>query len=808
MHKKTVLAALLLTAVTSITAEGKSYVSTWHTTENADSVHYETTSKAVTIYGVYKDLDRLKSQPLASSIFDSGMLSRLNLRDLRDISGYTPSFIMPDYGSRLTSSMYLRGIGSRVNSPSVAVYFDDMPLLGKAGLNFHAYRLAAVAVQRGAQGTLYGQNSEGGLVRMETRKPYDNSTELLLGAGNGGSVRSEFSFNRRNNSRFGWGFSGFYNHRDGFFTNSTTGEKADLTNEGGARLNLLWTPGIHFRLDWLTDAQFVEQQGFPYGLLNTETGLTADPANNLPNSYRRLMVNNRLRLSFRLKKLELTSVSSYQYLNDDMRMDQDYLAADFMHLRQRQLQQAVSQELVGNAQVTARWRQLTGVFGSYQWLKTDAPVFFDSEMNNMLSGTIQRSMYNAMVASFKGRFMQQGMPAAQAQAAAEAAIQKAGGVNVNVNLAPVPGIFRTPQLNLAAYHESNIKLSESLKATLGLRYDFTRVAIDYNTQAAMTTSVKVMGRAQSVTLQSLLDDNTHTTFNELLPKVGLTYSFGSKKQSNVYAAVSKGYRAGGYNIQMFSDILTSQLNAHSAQRADYVIPHTTEEYDRINRTIAYKPEVSWNYEVGTHTYFVNGMYVDLSAYYMTVANQQLSVMAGNYGFGRMMVNAGKSQSCGVELAVGGTHFDKRLTWGATYSFTRATFKNYTDSLRAEGKLVQVDYKGKYVPYVPQHTASVFMDYTFPFACPCLQSIVVGVNATGAGRIYWDEANTASQPFYTLVGAHADVNFAHTTVSLWGRNLTNTRFNTFAVQSGAAGTPLFFAQQGLPLQWGVDLKWRF
>lgn len=45
---------------------------------------------------------------------------------------------------------------------------------------------------------------------------------------------------------------------------------------------------------------------------------------------------------------------------------------------------------------------------------------------------------------------------------------------------------------------------------------------------------------------------------------------------------------------------------------------------------------------------------------MQVRNQQLSVMAGTYGFGRMMVNAGKSHSCGIEAALKGQAFDGAL----------------------------------------------------------------------------------------------------------------------------------------------------
>jgi hypothetical protein len=99
----------------------------------------------------------------------------------------------------------------------------------------------------------------------------------------------------------------------------------------------------------------------------------------------------------------------------------------------------------------------------------------------------------------------------------------------------------------------------------------------------------------------MLNRKTGDDYNQLLPKFGLSYQL-DEQGSNVYATVSKGYRAGGYNIQMFSDILQTELNANrqQAMRGNYDVPHTDEDYDRVNQTIAFKPETSWNYEVGTH----------------------------------------------------------------------------------------------------------------------------------------------------------------------------------------------------------------
>ena len=118
-----------------------------------------------------KEQTRLRLQPLSSSVFGSEQMQQLNVRDLSQLSQYVPSFSMPAYGSRLTSSMYMRGIGSRINNPAVGVYYDNIPLMSKAAFNNHFYMLDRVDILRGPQGTLYGQNTEGGLVRIYSKNP-------------------------------------------------------------------------------------------------------------------------------------------------------------------------------------------------------------------------------------------------------------------------------------------------------------------------------------------------------------------------------------------------------------------------------------------------------------------------------------------------------------------------------------------------------------------------------------------------------------------------------------------------------------
>ena len=90
----------------------------------------------------------------------------------------------------------------------------------------------------------------------------------------------------------------------------------------------------------------------------------------------------------------------------------------------------------------------------------------------------------------------------------------------------------------------------------------------------------------------------------------------------------------------------------------------------------------------------------------------------------------------------------------------------------------------------------------------LGSLTLGLNVSGQGKTWWDEANTFSQKLYAMLGAHADYDFGPVVVSLWGRNLTDTNYNTFAVSSSAAGGQRYFAQRANPLQVGLDVRMHF
>jgi len=754
----------------------------------------------VVVVSQSKEFQKLRHQPISSTVLTSSELAGLGIHGLRHLSEYVPSFVMPEYGSRYTSSIYVRGIGSRVNSPSLGIYLDDIPLVSKSAFNAYNYETDRVDVLRGPQGTLYGINTEGGLLRQYTKNPMNyQGTDLRLGIGTHLARRAELAHYHQFSDRAALSLAAFYDGQNGFLRNQTTDERADEANEAGGRLRLVLQPMRRLTVNLLADYQWVRQNGFAYGLLDMDNEKADEPSTNRQGNYRRNMLNTGLSLKYKGDWADVSYALSWQFLKDDMLMDIDYRPADYMHLEQAQLQNAITHELVLKSHQMGIWQGTTGVFFSHQWLKTDAPVYFDPAMNSFLSQTIQDYAFYGMLNSMAARM---GMDAAKAT------IERAGGCHITMDVETIPGLFRTPQTNYAFFHESNLKLTDRLTATLGLRYDLTQTALEYATSATAHLDESVMGVNVVANVRSLLERNEETAFEQWLPKVGLTWKIDSRG-SNIYANVSKGYRAGGFNFQMFSDILQSELQG-AAQRArgDVELTHSDADYANIRETISYEPEESWNYEAGTHLNLLDGLHLDLAGYYMQIRNQQLSVFASQYGFGRMMVNAGRSYSCGVEATLRGSALDNRLTWTAAYGYTHAVFNDYTDSTQVAGKTEAVDYHDKRVPFVPEHTLSAMADYRFDIGGNVLRSITIGANVTAQGKTWWDEANTYGQKFYALAGAHLAADLGCCQVNLWGRNLTNTNYSTFAVESNFGGQTAHFAQRGHPFQCGVDVNLHF
>ena len=104
----------------------------------------------------------------------------------------------------------------------------------------------------------------------------------------------------------------------------------------------------------------------------------------------------------------------------------------------------------------------------------------------------------------------------------------------------------------------------------------------------------------------------------------------------------------------------------------------------------------------------------------------------------------------------------------------------------------------------RHTTNVDASYTWNFDNAWANRLTLGATYTGAGRIYWTESNSASQKYYQLLSARATLQTKYCQIELWGRNITDTKYNSFYFESMSRG----FSQHGKPAQVGVDLRFHF
>ena len=119
-----------------------------------------------------KETNALKRMPTAVSILSPKMLQARQVESLSSLSGVVPNFFVPDYGSKVSTPIYIRGVGARSGSQTVSLYVDNVPIFNPSAFDFEFQDIQRIEVLRGTQGTLYGRNAIGGIVNVYTLSPY------------------------------------------------------------------------------------------------------------------------------------------------------------------------------------------------------------------------------------------------------------------------------------------------------------------------------------------------------------------------------------------------------------------------------------------------------------------------------------------------------------------------------------------------------------------------------------------------------------------------------------------------------------
>ena len=680
-------------------------------------------------------------------------LENRHISSVKELSALAPNFYQPDYGSRMTSSMYVRGFGSRIDQPVVGMNIDGVPVMNKNNYDFELFDIDRVQVVRGAQGVLYGRNTSGGAINLYTMSPLNfQGKRFTLEYGNANNIRVKASHYAATSRSFGWSVSLLYNHSDGYFLNEHTGENCDGGDNGALRLRLQWLSAGGWSIDNSLSVGYTDEGGWAYRHYNQQDNSLAPVAYNDECSYQRFNISEGLVIKRNMDWATISSTTGYQYIDDRMNLDNDFLPLDYFSMGQYQKEHSVTEELVVKVKNLRHFNLLGGLFGFFKHTSLSAPVHFKQHgIENLIVKNANENYYNHLAGERELSFVEDNFI--------------------------VGDDFLIPAFGAAAYIQGGFSY-KGFDVKAGIRFDYEYSMMDYRSSATVHYST-YKDKHDLQELNTVFKGRKAMDAFEILPSLSVSYG---GEWGNVYLSARKGFKAGGFNTQLFSDILQSKMTGELIGNDQKVNASST----------VYKPEENWTYELGTHLSLLPNGNLDIMAsfFYIDCRNQQLTAFPQGMSTGRMMSNAGRSFSCGAELGV-------RYTVGpvavdAGFGYTHAEFVEYNRG--------DVDLSGKVLPYAPRETISANVAYRIPVPRSFANFLVLNVGWNAVGRTYWNEENTLSQPFYGLLSASLVWEKGHWGASLWGKNLLNEKYNTFYFRS--IGND-FFAQ-GKPLHFGVSL----
>ena len=701
-----------------------------------------------------KQSELLREEPEASTLLDSKEIEQMGIVSMRGVSDVVPNFYMPDYGSRITSTIYVRGIGARMDQPSVGLNVDNVPFLNKDAYDFDISDIASVVMLRGPQSTLYGRNTMAGVINITTLSPMVyQGWRAFVEVGNGGRIRANVGWYHKFSQKTALSVSGDYGHLEGFFTNEYNNAKTDKENSFALRSKFQYNPALKVKIQNVAAANILRQGGYPYEYVGTGKINYNDTC-----FYRRFTFTDGVTVGYENEKFNLTSITSVQHINDNMTLDQDFLPESYFTLTQKKKETSVTEEVVFKGMAAkGNYKWIAGALGFYKHLDMDAPVTFkDVGIRKLIEDHLNQAVPDYPIVWDSRVF-------------------------------PLNSKFEIPTKGFAIYHESEYKLG-NWDFSAGIRFDYERSDLNYRSfcHTGYTTFHKVDDTYEVYRHGEInIDDKGHLkkNFFTVLPKVAVVYRLNNGL-GNVYAKVSKGYKAGGFNTQMFSDVLQQRLMRIMGIGAQY----------DVDDVVSYKPEQSWNYEAGSHLDFTRiGLSMEITAFYIDCRDQQLTMFPDGTTTGRIMTNAGKTRSFGAEFS-GNLKVNPHLDFTLSYGYTNARFKEFFNGIK--------DFAGKRLPYVPSNTLFVQGTYSLNLSSKELSKLIFDLNMRGTGPIQWNEENTLTQNFYAQLGASVTWEWRNWDFKAWGRNLTNTRYHTFYFMS--MGNE--FLQRGRGVEAGVSVRW--
>jgi iron complex outermembrane recepter protein len=707
----------------------------------------------IVVTATRRDL-KLSDVPLSITALPQETLKTLGVRDSSDIAYIAPGLSVIS-GNSGSDNIAVRGVVALGSSATTAYYIDDTPIaqIGGSYFNPRYFDIERVEVLRGPQGTLFGSSAMGGAIRLITKRPNANRFE--------GAISAEGSTTKKGSESY---------IVDGVLNLPIVNDKLALRITGFYEKKAGWTraftPALSDNpLDYI--AGFDPDTGAPIPGAVAFKGITG--AGKRTGDQK--IYGGRAALLFQpIDELKMTATYHWQKFQNVGSNTADESIG--LGLKGSELRQARS--VPGLRNVNTQLANFTGEFDfgfakltsstSYEWARQTSvgdltlaflplivsqtftvprnaagqaggPALTDQKNTNFTQEVRLVSSddgpFNWIVGGFYNRnkrLQDQNFTVFGSTAATGGF----GGLIVNDSLGV--SFLDESAREISVFGEVGYEFNDKLSATFGLRRYDVKI-----TSAGTLSGLLAVLQGGSVLLPISAQDN------------GLTYKGVLKYKPNddvmLFASYTTGYRPGGTNVPSRNPLETIPPGYGSDKLTQYELGWKTSWLDR---------KLS-----------VNGalFYIDWKDIPTTIFSP---ITRTDY-----IINAPKARNYGVELEL-----TMRPTEGLNVNFGVTVLsaqysENYRFPNTATGAALVDIRKGERLPNVPDITLSSAINYEWSIGDDATARI--GANTSLVSKRSQSINNdVASLEGFVNAGLSAGINFSKFDVSIFARNLFDTR----------------------------------
>jgi iron complex outermembrane receptor protein len=475
----------------------------------SSGISAETRQLEEVIVTAQKRTERLQDVPVAVTAINGATLEALNINEVTDLTRTSASLTFGQGNQRQNTGFRIRGIGTSVFTigiePSVSVIIDDVSQVQPGQALTNLVDIQQVEVLRGPQSTLFGKNASAGLINVVTKAPAEEF-ESFIEASITDDDEEKFigSLSGPLSDSMAYRVSAFYTDHEGYADNLFYNDEINTQETKGIRGKLSWQANED--IDMTLIAFYTEDEGnccaLSFRELDTEArllGALPVSATN-PLTYDRAADDNSdaevdndvgsevediglsFKLNWQLGEHTLTSITAYNEWQYDNSEDVDFSGFD-----------------VGAA--------LTGgtISGGIHSLSTTDTDFFSQELR-LTSPSSDRFEYLLGVY--------------YADAETDRTFKRP---IITSDWLGTAGIK-----SYAAFGQATWKFNEKLHLTIGARYNYEEIEVEY---ADLVAGTSYAG-----------DDDE----DEVPGKISLQYFISD--DTMLFASAAKGHKGQAYDI--------------------------------------------------------------------------------------------------------------------------------------------------------------------------------------------------------------------------------------------------------------------